>query len=201
MVLTGEAKGTLAPLGLERGDALRFVLRDARPREMTLLATSAQVLECGCVSHHGHHMMEGDIAVYGFDCDLRINGRQVHLRRYVGSQESFYEPWEQDGAHLWFDAVSAIFEEEGGFMGKKDWRGGLLCKPHREARFAVQDAALAICRSCCLRDTRMMRRGLISRTATMAKTAGWDPTRVRMLTAGWTSTCRPAPCCTIMSQP
>lgn len=69
----------------------------------------------------------------------------MHLRRCVGSQESFYEPHEQDGVRLWFDAASAIFEEDGGFMDEKDWRGGLLCKPHRKARFAVQDAALAIC--------------------------------------------------------
>ena len=145
MILTREAKGTLTPIELDHGDTLRFILRNGCVWEMTLLATSAEVVERSFASHSPDHIKEGNISVYAFDCDLRINGREVHLRRCVGSQESFYEPYEQDGARLWFDAASAIFEEDGGFMDEKDWRGGLLCKPYRKARFAVQDAGLSIC--------------------------------------------------------
>jgi len=145
MTLSRIAKETLTPFELNHGDTVRFILRSGRVWEMTLLATSAEVVERGFRSFRPDHAREGDISVYAFDCDVRINGREVHLRRFVGSQASFYEPHEQDGVRLWFDAASAIFVERGGFMDEKDWRGGLLCTPHRDARFAVQENTLPIC--------------------------------------------------------
>ena len=145
MILTREAKPTLTPFELDHGDTVRFLRADAPAWEMTLLGTSAEIVERGPQSHSPDHGMEGDIAVYALDCDLLINGREAHLRRFVGSQESFYEPYEQKGVHLWFDAASAAFIEDGGFMDEKDWRGGLLCKPHGKARFAVHESARPIC--------------------------------------------------------
>ena len=143
MILTRKAKDTLTPVELNHDDSLRFELRDGSVSELTLRSTSARVVERNYESYG--YQNHGDISVYAFDCELRINGKEVRLERTVGSQESFYEPFEQDGLRIWFDAVSDIFIEDGGFMDEKDWRHGLICKPYRKARFAVQDATLPIC--------------------------------------------------------
>ncbi len=146
-VLERTSKATLTPFGLNHGGTLRFILRDGRVWEMTLLATSAEVIRrhSAIRPRPDPNHESGDIAAYAFDCDVRINGTAHHLRREVGTQASFYEPWEVDGVRLWFDAVSCAFKEDGGFMAEKDWRGGLLCKPSHKARFAVQESDLPIC--------------------------------------------------------
>ncbi|MDA0841600.1 MAG: hypothetical protein O3B01_00395 [Planctomycetota bacterium] len=143
MILERKAKGTLTPFELNHGDKLRFELSDGEVCEIELVSTSAQVLERNYPSYG--YLDHGDISVYAFECELRVNGKEVRIERFVGSQESFYEPFEQDGIRLWFDAVTDIFIENGGFMDEKDWRTGLLCKPNRKARFAIQDASLSVC--------------------------------------------------------
>jgi len=143
MIFTRETKPTLTPINLDHGDVLRFILRNGKACELTLMGTSAEVIERDFRSRKPN--APGDVSAYAFDCDVLLNGKPVHLRRYVGTQQSFYEPWEQDGIRIWFDAASAAFKERGGFMAEKDWRMGLLCMPDRHARFAVQDASLPIC--------------------------------------------------------
>lgn len=142
-----KSKLTLTPFGLNHNETLRFILRDGRAWEMSLVKTSAEVLQRNYAAYgyrdKGHE--SGDISAYAFDCDLRINGKAHHLRREVGTQTSFYEPCEVDGVRLWLDAVSCAFKDDGGFMAEKDWRSGLLCKPDRKARFAVHEAALPLC--------------------------------------------------------
>ncbi len=134
-VLERRVKPTLTPFGLNHGDTLRFLLRDGTPWELTLLMTSAQVTQ-----RSGNR-----ITAYTFECDVQINGKAHHLRREVGTQGSFYEPWEVEGVRLWFDAASCIFKDEGGFMLEKDWSLGFLCKPNHKARFAVQEAGMPVC--------------------------------------------------------
>lgn len=129
------SKPTLTPFGLNHGQTLRFLLRDGRAWELTLLKTSAEVTQ-----RNGSR-----ITAYAFDCDVQINGTAHHFRREVGTQASFYEPWEIEGVRLWFDAASCIFQDGGGFMLEKDWSLGLLCKPNHKARFAAQEASLPIC--------------------------------------------------------
>lgn len=143
MRLARTAKETLTPFHLDHGDVLNFTLRDGRTTEIKLMDTSARVLERD--STPGTHRFAGDIVSYGFNCDLSIDGNDVRLERVVGTQDSFYEPYEQDGVRLWFDAVSDSFTDNGGFMVEKDWERGFLCKPDRKARFAIQDASLPIC--------------------------------------------------------
>lgn len=138
---------TLTPFGLNHGDTLRFILRDGNAWELTLLKTTAEVIARDYAAYKyrdpGHE--SGNISAYAFACEALINGRRQQLRREVGTQASFYEPWEIDGVRLWFDAVFCVFKEEGGFMAEKDWRGTLICKPQHHARFAVQEAGLPIC--------------------------------------------------------
>jgi hypothetical protein len=134
-IIERKSKPTLTPVGLNRQHTLRFLLRDGRDWKLTLLRTSAEIVQ-----------RQGDlIKAYAFDCDVQINGQEHHLRREVGTQASFYEPWKIDGVHLGFDAVSCAFQDDGGFMQEKDWSMGFLCKPNHQARFAVQEADLPVC--------------------------------------------------------
>jgi len=134
-IVERRAKPTLTPFGLNHGETLRFILLNGKSWEMRLLKTSAQVMD----------RKGSRITAYTFDCDVQINGKEHHLRREVGTQGSFYEPWEIDGARLWFDAASCIFKERGGFMLEKDWSLGFLCQPSHHARFAIQEASRPIC--------------------------------------------------------
>ncbi len=146
-MLLRASKPTLTPFGLHHGESLRFTLRSGAVWEMTLLDTSAEVIARDYARYGnpdtGHGT--GDISAYAFSCAVRINGHDYTLRREVGTQASFYEPWEIDGLHLWFDAAACIFTQAGGFMVEKDWRGGLLCAPDHAARFVVQEADLPLC--------------------------------------------------------
>lgn len=79
--------------------------------------------------------------------DCRIDGVAARLEREVGTQASFYEPWEIGGVRIWLDAVDAIFD----FMreGHGPCRLQATCSrrlPVRyQARLAVQDASARIC--------------------------------------------------------
>lgn len=147
MMIERQSKPTLTPFGLNHGDTLDFTLRNGRKWQVTLLGTSAEIL------HHDHAARGyrdeghecGDISAYAFACELRVNGREVRIRREVGTQASFYEPLEVAGVRIWFDAVSCIFRDAGGFMVEKDARWGLLCKPSHKARFVVHEVELSIC--------------------------------------------------------
>ncbi|MDD4872855.1 MAG: hypothetical protein PHR77_20065 [Kiritimatiellae bacterium] len=130
-----KSKATLTPFCLNHNDTLRFILRNGQTWEMTLLKTSAEITQRN----------NKGITAYAFDCDLQINGKPHHLRREVGTQASFYEPWKIDGVHIWFDAASCAFKEGGGFMLEKDWALGFVCKPNQKARFAVQEADMPVC--------------------------------------------------------
>lgn len=143
MIFKRKAKPTLTPFHLDIGDKLLFELANGDTCELELLWTSARVVERDYLSYG--YSADGDISAYEFRCGLRMDDEDVELRRVVGSQESFYDPYEGHGIRLWFDAVVDIFLEEGGFLDEKDWQRGLLCKPDRKARFAVQDASLPIC--------------------------------------------------------
>ena len=147
MILQRQAKATLTPFYLDHGDMLRFTLSDGRPWEMSLLGTEATIIARttfgGAARDTG--VKNGDIAAYALTCDVRVNGREVHLRREVGTQASFYDPWLLDGVNLWFDAAACAFDSQGGFMGEKDWSLGFICQPPKMARFAVQEATRSIC--------------------------------------------------------
>ncbi len=137
-VIERKSKATITPFGLNHGETLRFRCRNDRVWEMTLLKTSAEIAE--------RDKKNADrISVYAFDCDVRINGKEHHIRREIGSQTSFYEPEEIDGVRLWFDAASCAFKEDGGFMLEKDWTQGLVCQPMHKGRFVIHEADLPIC--------------------------------------------------------
>jgi len=145
MILHRVAKETITPVGLNHGDTLRFTLSSGRVWEMTLLATSASVSAHGLSAEDDPKHARGTISAYAFEAIVQVNGSERRLHREVGTQASFYAPWELDGVRVWFDAASCAFTSDGGFMEEKDWGVGLICMPAQKARFAVQEASRSVC--------------------------------------------------------
>ncbi|MCH5377673.1 MAG: PKD domain-containing protein, partial [Planctomycetes bacterium] len=80
--------------------------------------------------------------VYRFSCRVRIDGQTMTLRRFVCSQECFYEPYVVDGLRIWPDMVREVFDL---IPVRYPRQGNLQCVPRKSARLAVQDATLRIC--------------------------------------------------------
>ena len=140
-----QAGPTLHAVELNHGEALEFVHGGQERWRLELLDTGAEIvtttLQAPKVAEPGAK------TVYRFWADAKINGTQIRLDREVGTQASFYEPWVIDGVRLWLDAVDGIFD----FMLEKH----SPCRPNenasvslpdrKQARFALQEAALRIC--------------------------------------------------------
>ncbi len=127
------AKETLTPVELNHGDTLRFTLRNGDVRTIVLEDSRAEILE-------RPKKLPG--LVYAFSCRLRVDGHPLVLQRYVCTQESFYEPWVVNGLRIWFDMALDTFRK---IPERYPGTGNLRARPHKDARFAVQDAALPIC--------------------------------------------------------
>ncbi|MHC4158399.1 MAG: PKD domain-containing protein [Planctomycetota bacterium] len=126
LIIQREAKDTLTAVELNCGETLRFKLLNGQTRQLSLHETSAEILLKG----HG-------ATLYHFTCRIAIDGHEMLMERYVGCQESFYEPYVINGMRIWFDAVADIFDFLREVHGK--------CKPAKNARFAVADASIPIC--------------------------------------------------------
>ena len=98
-ILKRKAKQTLTVAELNHGDTLRFELQNGQVRTFELESTSARIIE----------RPQGGI-VYSFDCQLQADGQPLLLRRYVCSQETFYEPWVVNGVRLWLSSSKSVFE-------------------------------------------------------------------------------------------
>src|SRR5687767_13963226 len=92
-------KDTLTVVRMNHGDQLRFTLRNGEVRTFELRGTSARLVE----------RVESGL-VYSFDCQLLANGQPLTLRRFVCSQETFYEPWIVNGVRIWYSSSAAIFK-------------------------------------------------------------------------------------------
>lgn len=125
-IIQREAKDTLTAVELNCGDTLHFKLLNGQTRELILHKTSAKILLKG-----------KEAKLYHFTCSVTIDGHEMLMERYVGSQESFYEPYVINGMRIWFDAVADIFDFLRETHGK--------CKPLKQARFGITDASLPIC--------------------------------------------------------
>ena len=130
-----EAKDTLTPVELNRGEGFTFRLRNGQVREFVLEDTAAAVLLTSCRNTRVEERDGGTL--YHFTARVRIDGHPMTMERYVCSQECFYEPYVVNGMRIWFDGVQDIFDFTVEAHGH--------CRPERHARFAVQDATLPIC--------------------------------------------------------
>jgi len=81
----------------------------------------------------------GGGTLYHFTCRINIDGHSMQMERYVGSQESFYEPYVINGMRIWFDGVAAIFDN--GIVSETHGK----CKPGKAARFGISDMTQRIC--------------------------------------------------------
>jgi len=131
-VIQLRAKDTITAFEMNRGDTLRFALRNGKTRTLVLLDTSAAIVE---------RVTPGGI-VYRFDCRIQVDGQPMTMRRYACSQECFYEPYVVNGIRIWPDIVKDVFDLIPVRYPKK---GNLQCVPRKDARFAIQDATLRIC--------------------------------------------------------
>lgn len=93
------ARDTLTVVEMNHGDVLHFKLKSGQRRSFTLKETSARIIE----------QPRGGI-VYSFDCHLLADGEPLLLRRYVCSQETFYEPWVINGVRLWLSSSQSVFK-------------------------------------------------------------------------------------------
>lgn len=145
MIHKRHAKPTLTAVEMIHGETLEFTLFNGERVSIELIDTKAEIVhttltEPGCEE-------AGATTVYRFWADVRVNGTDVRMEREVGTQASFYEPWEIDGVRIWLDAVDASFE----FMRQTHGPCRLQenCMHNvpfrRHARFALQDASARIC--------------------------------------------------------
>ena len=131
-VIRLHAKDTLTALEMNHGDTLRFALKNGQTRVLELLDTSAAIHE---------RVTPGGI-VYSFDCQVRIDGQPMTLRRYVCTQEAFHEPYVVNGMRVWIDTVKTVLDL---VPIRYPRLGNRQCRPRADARLAVQDASLPIC--------------------------------------------------------
>ena len=130
-LLERQATDTLTAIEMDHGDTLQFRLQNGDCRTLILESTQAEILERN----------RGGI-VYAFSADIRMDGHPMTLLRYVGTQESFYEPYVINGMRIWLDCVKAIFDK---VPMRYPQTGNLRGRPRMDARFAIQDATLPIC--------------------------------------------------------
>ena len=127
------------------GDTLEFERLDGRTVPIEIVDTNAEIIHTTLKEPGSRE--PGATTVYRFWADCRISGTDVRLEREVGTQASFYEPWEFGGIRIWLDAVDAIFD----FMRETHSPCRLQenCShalPARcQARLGVQDASARIC--------------------------------------------------------
>src|ERR1039457_2293580 len=128
-----EARDTVSGFELNRGDVMRYRLRNGEVRTLALEETSARVLLTNLRELRKAQPDGGTL--YEMRARVRIDGHSVDLIRYVGSQETFAVPYVINGMRLWLDAVSDSLA----LMA--DNHGGLAdCAMNKHARFAANDA-------------------------------------------------------------
>lgn len=134
MIIEKRARSTLTAVELDIGDELHFALTSGEVRRIRICDTAASVYR----SNRDQPGRKGPVIVeLKMTLVMEIDGYQVVINRWVGSQKSFYEPWELFGMRLWFDASIRLFDH------LQETHGA--CKPRKHVRLAVQDASLRIC--------------------------------------------------------
>lgn len=145
MRLRRHAKSTLTAVEMVHGETLEFTLHSGSRVSIELVDTQAEIVRT-TLQEPGREEC-GATTIYRFWADVRVEGTEMRMQREVGTQASFYEPWEVRGVRIWLDAVDAVF----GFLQETHapcrpqancWPGG---PARRHARLALQDAESRIC--------------------------------------------------------
>ncbi len=125
-------KDTLAAVEMNHGEELQFRLKSGRVFSLILEDTGAAIIE----------KVEPGGIIYTFSARVRVDGEAMTLRRYVCSQECFYEPYVINGVRIWLDTVKDVF---GLIPIRYPRKGNLQCFPRKAARLALQDMTMRIC--------------------------------------------------------
>lgn len=123
------AKETITPLALNIGDQFEFVLKNKMEVSFKIGETSFWEIE----------RVEKRGVIYGFACDIMIDGVLVKLERFVSCQQAFYVPFVVNGVRIWLNDVRKIFDH----LTIRDTDTRSL--PDSDVRLAIQDASLDIC--------------------------------------------------------
>jgi hypothetical protein len=143
---------TLRAVELDAGDAVRVVGASGGDHTIELVSTRATV-DSTSVPYPAELAAAGDAAhtvlpallphlaharmVLRMHATILVDGDHYELVRFVGSQRSFYEPWEIAGLRIWFDACDELFQYLRENHGE--------CRPRKRARFAIQSGDRRIC--------------------------------------------------------
>ncbi len=132
-VIERTANDTVTPIEMNIGDTLQFTLRNGDVRTMVLKETAADVI----ITNLSELKVDqpGGALLFHFTAEIEIDGHPMKLERYVGSQESFYEPYVINGLRIWFDAVKNISE----VLRDDHGTSGVRNIPFKDARFAIKD--------------------------------------------------------------
>ncbi|MFW5871329.1 MAG: hypothetical protein ACOCVH_02465 [Verrucomicrobiota bacterium] len=145
MIVKRNAGATLTAVEMNRGDTLEFKRLDGCTALIEIIGTKAEIVRT-TLEKSGREE-RGATTVYRFMADCRIDGENIRLEREVGTQASFYEPWEIGGIRIWLDAVDAIFdfmrETHGPCRLQENCSHSLPGR--RQVRLAIQDASARIC--------------------------------------------------------
>ena len=142
-------KETMTPIELDNGESVKYTRSDGSTLTLELVSTSANILftnrdkipDSEPTDNRGNKYRAR--LLYEFTCEVKVNGVPMTMRRYSGSQESFYEPYVINGVRIWVMGVKAIFDEYGGFLNTARRQGSAI--PDKDARFVLHDMQYRIC--------------------------------------------------------
>lgn len=132
-----KAASTVAGVELDAGDAVEFTLRNGATRRLELLSATARVLLSNLKTPRKAQPDGGTL--YAIYIVVKVDGHPLTLTRFVGSQESFSEPYTVNGLRIWPDfarpALELMTDNHGGKSG---------CSLTKLARIALHDASDSI---------------------------------------------------------
>ena len=100
-------KATMTPVELAHGETLVYESGDGETLELKLTGTAARILYTNRErilrdeSGNDRGNMYRARLLYTYTINLEVNGIPMTMRRYVGSQESFFEPYVINGVRIW----------------------------------------------------------------------------------------------------
>ena len=135
MLIGKKAKNTITPIEMNIGDTIVFTLLNGFTNKIELISSNSTIVETNKKDLTTDYPAGGTLL--RIDASVLINGFPMNLRRFIGSQESFYEPYVINGMQLWFDAAKCIFDIIQENHGE--------CKPKKDVRFVLADATMPVC--------------------------------------------------------
>ncbi len=132
-----KARPTLNVADMNTNDELEFQLINGETKTIKLTQVSSWVYETNLQDGEPGH--SGGITVYILAIKMEIEGHRVQVVRKIGSDESFYEPYEFYGIRFWPDSSQLPFVQ--GIVTEKHGK----CNPDVDLRLVLQDSAMRIC--------------------------------------------------------